>query len=267
LPTRRVRIANNGISANANNARIQLRNSMPTMVATTVVTFEAIDVAVFVTTLWTPPMSFEIRDCTSPVRVFVKNASDRRCRWRKTFARRSCITRCPTWLEKSVWITPSTPVTIAIAIIPAAATSSSVVSFCRSPPGALEQEGGEDAEARGDDDQQQHRREPAAVGREQRPIAAGSRAAAPVRGPVGRAVGGCQNVPRSAAQRTMRARPARSVGRSCQAVLDRRRARVEHAPLEQAGGHELVSVPSASPAARRERLAELVEAVAPSTDA
>ena len=31
-------------------------------VAATVVTFEAIDVAVFVTTLWTPPMSFEIRD-------------------------------------------------------------------------------------------------------------------------------------------------------------------------------------------------------------
>ena len=53
---------------------------MPTMVAATVVTFEAIEVAVFVTTFCTPPMSFEIRDCTSPVRVRVKNASDRRCR-------------------------------------------------------------------------------------------------------------------------------------------------------------------------------------------
>ena len=31
---------------------------MPIIVATTVVTFEAIEVAVFVTTLWTPPMSF-----------------------------------------------------------------------------------------------------------------------------------------------------------------------------------------------------------------
>ena len=68
---------------------------MPTMVAATVVTFDAIDVAVFVTTFCTPPMSFEILDCTSPVRVRVKNASDRRCRWRKTAARRSCITRWP----------------------------------------------------------------------------------------------------------------------------------------------------------------------------
>ena len=63
------------------------------MVATTVVTFDAIDVAVFVTTFCTPPMSFEILDCTSPVRVRVKKASDSRCRCRKTAARRSCITR------------------------------------------------------------------------------------------------------------------------------------------------------------------------------
>ena len=54
-------------------------------------------------------MSFEMRDCTSPVRVRVKNASDRRCRCRKTAARRSCITRWPTWFESSVWTTPSTP--------------------------------------------------------------------------------------------------------------------------------------------------------------
>ena len=65
---------------------------MPTIVAITVVAFETIDVAVLVTTFCTPPMSFEIRDCTSPVRVRVKNASDRRCRWRKTAVRRSCIT-------------------------------------------------------------------------------------------------------------------------------------------------------------------------------
>ena len=71
-------------------------NGGPTMVAATVVTFDAIDVAVFVTTFCTPPMSFEIRDCTSPVRVRVKKASDSRCRCRKTAARRSCITRWPT---------------------------------------------------------------------------------------------------------------------------------------------------------------------------
>ncbi len=129
LPTRRVSRAKSGISANANRASFQLRKSMPTIVATTVVTFDAIEVAVFVTTLCTPPMSFEMRDCTSPVRVRVKKASERRCRWRKTAARRSCITRWPTWLESRVWTTPRAPVTIAIAIIPAAATDSSVVSL------------------------------------------------------------------------------------------------------------------------------------------
>ena len=129
LPTRRVSSTKTGISANANSASFQLRTSMPIMVATTIVTFEAIEVAVFVTTFCTPPMSFEILDCTSPVRVRVKKASDSCCRCRKTAARRSCITRWPTWLESSVWTTPSAPVTIAIAIIPPAANESALVSF------------------------------------------------------------------------------------------------------------------------------------------
>ena len=55
---------------------------MATIVATTVVTLETIDVAVLVTTVCTPPMSLAIRDCTSPVRVRVKKASESRCRWR-----------------------------------------------------------------------------------------------------------------------------------------------------------------------------------------
>ena len=80
LPTRRVSRTKTGISANANSASCQLSRSMPTIVAATVVTLETIDVAVFVTTLCTPPMSFEMRDCTSPVRVRVKNASESRCR-------------------------------------------------------------------------------------------------------------------------------------------------------------------------------------------
>ena len=50
--------------------------------AITVVTFETIEVAVVVTTVWTPPMSLAMRDWTSPVRVRVKNASDSRWRWR-----------------------------------------------------------------------------------------------------------------------------------------------------------------------------------------
>ena len=55
---------------------------MATMVASTVVTLETIEVAVEVTTFCTPPMSLAMRDWTSPVRVRVKKASDRRCRWR-----------------------------------------------------------------------------------------------------------------------------------------------------------------------------------------
>ena len=52
------------------------------IVAITVVTFPSTDVAVVVTTFSIPPMSFAMRLCTSPVRVRVKNASDRRWRWR-----------------------------------------------------------------------------------------------------------------------------------------------------------------------------------------
>jgi hypothetical protein len=82
LPTRRVRSTNTGMSAKANSASCQLRAIIPIIVASTVVTLETIEVAVLVTTPWTPPMSFEIRDCTSPVRVRVKNASESRCKCR-----------------------------------------------------------------------------------------------------------------------------------------------------------------------------------------
>ena len=50
LPTRRVSNTKNGISAKAKSASFQLSTSMPAIVAATVVTFDAIDVAVFVTT-------------------------------------------------------------------------------------------------------------------------------------------------------------------------------------------------------------------------
>ena len=58
-----------------------MRN-MATTVAITVVRLETMDVAVEVTTVSTPPMSFEIRDWISPVRVRVKNASESLCRCR-----------------------------------------------------------------------------------------------------------------------------------------------------------------------------------------
>ncbi len=81
-PTRRVIQTNSGISASAKIASCQSSRNIAITVAITVVTFDITDVAVDVSTLSTPPMSFAIRLCTSPVRVRVKNASDRRCRWR-----------------------------------------------------------------------------------------------------------------------------------------------------------------------------------------
>ena len=85
--------------------------------------------AVEVTTLSTPPMSFAIRDCTSPVRVCVKNASDIRCRCEYTAARRSCITRWPTWFEIHVCATPITLVITDSETIPATSSITRVVSW------------------------------------------------------------------------------------------------------------------------------------------
>ena len=75
-PTRRVNRTKNGTSITDKIARRQSSKNIATTAASTVVTFETTDVAVEVTTSSTPPMSFEMRDCTSPVRVRVKNASD-----------------------------------------------------------------------------------------------------------------------------------------------------------------------------------------------
>jgi hypothetical protein len=81
-PTRLVSQTKSGISASAKAASRQSSRNIATTVAITVVTLDAIEVAVDVTTSSTPPMSFEIRLCTSPVRVRVKKASDSRCRCR-----------------------------------------------------------------------------------------------------------------------------------------------------------------------------------------
>ena len=81
-PTRRASSTKNGVSASENSASRQSSSDIATTVASTVVTLETIEVAVDVTTFWTPPMSLAIRDWTSPVRVRVKKASERRCRWR-----------------------------------------------------------------------------------------------------------------------------------------------------------------------------------------
>jgi uncharacterized membrane protein len=79
-PTRRASRTKKGVIASEKSARRQSSSSIATIVAMTVVTLETIEVAVLVTTFWTPPMSLAMRDCTSPVRVRVKNAIDCRCR-------------------------------------------------------------------------------------------------------------------------------------------------------------------------------------------
>ncbi len=81
-PTRFVSQTKSGSRASANAASRQSRRIIAITVASTVVTFDSTDVAVEVTTFSMPPMSFAMRLCTSPVRVRVKNASDRRWRWR-----------------------------------------------------------------------------------------------------------------------------------------------------------------------------------------
>ena len=78
------------------------------------------------------------------------------------------MTRCPTWLDSRVWITPRTPVATAIAIIPPAASDSADVSFRPiASSTALEQERRHDAERGRGDDQQEQATEPRPVGSEQ----------------------------------------------------------------------------------------------------
>ena len=110
---------------------------MATAVATAVVRFEAIEVAVEVTTDSMPPMSLVILDCTSPVRVRVKNAIDWRCRWAKTLVRRPCMTCWPTLVLIQVCTTPSAEVSAATATMPddepaPAAGGSGPAARCRS---------------------------------------------------------------------------------------------------------------------------------------
>ena len=81
-PTRRVIQTKKGSRPSAAAASRQSSRNIATAAASTVVTFETIEVAVLVTTLCTPPMSFAMRDWISPVRVLVKNARERRCRCR-----------------------------------------------------------------------------------------------------------------------------------------------------------------------------------------
>ncbi len=134
LPTRRVSHTKNGSRISEKTVSRQFSANIATTVAMTVATVDTVDVAVLVTTSSIPPMSYAMRACTSPDRVRVKNANDMRCRCANTAARRSCITRWPTWLEIQVCATLITPLMIASAIIPPTSHESSVRLCLMMPP-------------------------------------------------------------------------------------------------------------------------------------
>ena len=101
---------------------------MATAVPTTTVTLEAIEVAVEVTTFWTPLMSLVSRDCTSPPRAWVKNPTDWRWRRSNRPVRRSCMTRWPTAVDSQVCTTPIIAVAAATPTMAPTSHSSSATS-------------------------------------------------------------------------------------------------------------------------------------------
>ena len=102
--------------------------TMATAVPIAVVRLAAMEVAVEVTTASMPPMSFWMRDCTSPVRVRVKNAIDCRCRCVKTLVRSPCMMCWPTLVLIHVWMTPRPEVTAATATMAMTSQASSRTS-------------------------------------------------------------------------------------------------------------------------------------------
>jgi hypothetical protein len=80
LPTRRLIHTKPGSVSSDTIVSCQSSKIIATRLPATVVTEPTTVVATLVTVWLMPPMSLTIRDCTSPVRVRVKNASDMRCR-------------------------------------------------------------------------------------------------------------------------------------------------------------------------------------------
>ncbi len=80
-PTLRLIHTNSGSVPSETSVSRQSRASIAMTVAVTEVKLETSEVAVEVTVDCMPPMSLAILDCTSPVRVRVKNASGIRWRW------------------------------------------------------------------------------------------------------------------------------------------------------------------------------------------
>ena len=98
LPTRWVSHRKNGSTASEMSVSCQLSQAIATRVTPAVMRLLNTELAVSVTTLWTPPTSLDRRLWISPVRVSVKKR--RGICWRCEYSalRRSCITLWPTTL-------------------------------------------------------------------------------------------------------------------------------------------------------------------------
>ncbi len=73
----------------------QSSRNMAMIVLIAMARFDVIELAVSVTTAWTPPMSLASRLWISPVRVSVKKRSGMLWRWAYRAPRRSCMTLWP----------------------------------------------------------------------------------------------------------------------------------------------------------------------------
>ena len=136
----------------------QLRAAIATAVPIVVVTLEAIEVAVEVTTFCMLPMSLTTRDCTSPPRVRVKNAIDWRWRWPNRSERSRCMTRWPTVVDCQVWTTPITAEASAMPTMPrtSRAQQGDVLLGDRLVDDALDEERLGEPDGRADDDEPDH---------------------------------------------------------------------------------------------------------------
>lgn len=99
-PTRPVSQTNSGSMTSDSSVSCQLSTNIAISVEIRMTLLLSRVLAVSVMTVCRPPTSFWSRLWISPVRVPVKNRSDRLCRWLNSFPRRS---RMICWPTKLVW--------------------------------------------------------------------------------------------------------------------------------------------------------------------
>ena len=101
---------------------------MATTTAISAAMLDTVSANVLVTTGSMPLMSWETRDCISPVRVRARKPTDMPSRWSYTASCRSPVTSWPTRLVSQVWTTLSAAPMTTMAAISAARSHSSIKS-------------------------------------------------------------------------------------------------------------------------------------------